>query len=429
MRPRVLMFGWEYPPAYSGGMGIVTRSIVQNLKQHNVDVVLVLPKVPRPITGTEFVKLVNASKLTQKIDHTTNIETHPEIKNILVNTLLSPYISEQEYKQKIEQLKIKNLIPGLNTNCDDSGGELYGKDLLAEVHRYAHKAHFVAKENNHDIIHTHDWMTAQAGIAAKNSSGKPLVVHIHATEFDRTGGNPSQAIYDMERGGMENADRVIAVSQLTKNKIIENYGISPDKIQVVHNAVDKIPGATKLGKTIKRTDKIVLFLGRLTMQKGAEFLLNAAAEVLKHKKRVKFVFIGKGDLLDTLIQRSTSLGIQKKVIFAGFLTHSEVDRAYQNADVFVMPSVSEPFGITPLEAIKNGTPVIISKQSGVSEVIKHALKVDFWDTHELANQILSVLKYPQLNSELKENSNKELDKINWLKQSEKIVDVYKNILQ
>jgi glycosyltransferase involved in cell wall biosynthesis len=253
-------------------------------------------------------------------------------------------------------------------------------------------------------------------------------MHIHATEYDRTGGNPNQQVYDIEREGMESADCIIAVSELTRQKISKYYGIPLDKIKVVHNAIDQFSRASDFPNEFSLKDKIVLFLGRLTIQKGADYLLEAAEKALRHESNIKFVFVGDGDMINHLIQQSIDLGIEQKVMFTGFMEHEEVDKAYQMADLYVMPSVSEPFGITALESIKNGTPVIVSKQSGVAEVIHNALKVDFWDTDELANQIVGLVKHRPLADLIAQNASQELDHINWDTQASKIVEIYNQML-
>ncbi|GAH90104.1 unnamed protein product, partial [marine sediment metagenome] len=247
-----------------------------------------------------------------------------------------------------------------------------------------------------DIVHAHDWMTYPAGIAVSAISGKPLIVHVHSTEFDRSGENINQMIYDIERQGMEWADKVIAVSYFTRNIIISRYGISGEKVEVVYNGVER-NGNWSLAETgIGKDERIVLFLGRITMQKGPEYFLQAAKKVLDVMDNVKFVMAGAGDMMHRAVEMAAELGIGQKVLFTGFLHGEDVQKIYKMADLYVMPSVSEPFGIAPLEALDNDVPVIISKQSGVSEVLMHALKVDFWDVDEIANKIIAVLKYPPL---------------------------------
>jgi glycogen synthase len=253
------------------------------------------------------------------------------------------------------------------------------------------------------------------------------VMHVHATEFDRSGDNINQQVYDMERRGMTHADRVIAVSDYTKKLLMKHYGVKEWKIDVVHNAVQPSFAEYHKDHHINKTDKVVLFLGRMTLQKGPDYFLKMAKRVLSVMKRVKFVMAGDGDMMHQVVREAVDLGIERNVLFAGFLKGKEISRAYGAADLYVMPSVSEPFGLTPLEAIRNGTPVLISKQSGVSEVIKNALRVDFWDVEEMANQVVSVLRYPALHQTLSEKALKEVEKMSWHKQTGKIVDVYQRL--
>lgn len=418
-KKRVLMFGWEYAPYYSGGLGVVTKSIVESLRRQGMEVVFVLPKIPQGMKN-EFTHLVNASELI--IDE---IRENVIESDDFIETIITPYMTSAEYDRTLGKT-LEYIRKTLNL-MKSGTGDLYGRNLIDEVNRYSVIAAEIARKYPHQIIHTHDWMTANAGVVAKRQSGKPLVMHVHATEYDRTAGNPNQQVYDIERNGMEKSDCIIAVSELTKMKIVQYYGIKADKIKVVHNAIDKIENAHEIDNKIGKSDKIILFLGRMTIQKGAEYLLEAAAKVLEHKKKVKFVFVGQGDMLEYLIKRSIQLGIQKKVIFTGFMSHDEVDRAYKMADLYVMPSVSEPFGITALEAINNGTPVLVSKQSGVSEVIRNALKVDFWDVEEIANKILAVIKYNPLSKFIAKNAEDELHKIDWNGQTKKIIEIYNQI--
>ncbi len=419
MSYRVLMFGWEYAPYFTGGLGVVTRAIIKSLVSQGQDVVFVLPKMPLELNDT-LTKVINASKIKISTEDT---EIYSKIELL---SKLMPYISVKSPRPSQNSYIKNNNYSSLDSF--DITDEIYGEDLFAEVERYANQAIEIAKANPHDIIHTHDWMTAKAGIMAQKYSHAPHLLHIHATEFDRTGGNPNQSVYDIEREGLEKSDMVIAVSEYTKNSIIKNYGIPANKIKVVYNAIELNKNANKLPKKIFHNDKVILFLGRLTLQKGAEYLLEAAPKVVKLIPNVKFVFIGQGEMLEQLIQKSIDLGVDKYVMFAGFLDHEEVDKAYQMADVFIMPSTSEPFGITALEAIRNGTPVIISKQSGVSEVILNALKVDFWDTDELTNLIYAVLSHKSLSKLLTEHALVELRKLNWNSQVNKIVKIYETAI-
>lgn len=303
----------------------------------------------------------------------------------------------------------------------DSG---YGSDLFGDAQRYAKLVAALGLTEQFDVIHAHDWLTYPAGLLLKQITGKPLICHIHATEFDRSGEHINQQVYDIERAGMNGADRVIAVSRLTKAVVHKRYSVPDEKIDVVYNGVAQHEAQPQRGAAIESDDRIVLFLGRITMQKGPEYFIQAAKRVLEKVENVKFVVAGSGDMAVRMIEHAASIGIGHKVLFTGFLRGRDVDRVYQMADCYVMPSVSEPFGIAPLEAMRNDVPVIVSKQSGVSEVLTHALKVDFWDTDEIANKIVAVLRYPPLGQTLREHGRFELRGLNWDGAAEKCVKVY-----
>ncbi len=394
---KVLMFGWEFPPESSGGLGTACFGLTKALSEKGVKISFVLPRLSERHSSSH-VKLIGAN-----------------VKRIEVESPLTGYMTESGYEQVIKMYGSRGK------------GPIYGKNLFAEVHRYALKARTIAKEEKFDVIHAHDWMAYDAGLTAKHVSGKPLVVHVHATEFDRVGGsNINTHVYEAEKRGMEGADKVIAVSNYTKNIIVNNYGINPEKVEVVHNGVDfdyKGFGKAK----INDNEKLVLFLGRLTLQKGPDYFLYAARKILDHYKNARFVIAGSGDMEMFLIEKAAELGISHKITFTGHMAGDDVDRLYQMADVYVMPSVSEPFGITPLEALKNNVPVIISKQSGISEVISHALKVDFWDINELSNKIISVLKYSPLHETLVEYGREEAKEASWHKAADKCINIYRGV--
>jgi len=404
---KVLMFGWEFPPFNKGGLGVACYGLTKGLSNKGVSTIFVIPKAPKSAKG-EHVKLIVASN----------------IKNVTIREVGSPmvaYMAPDEYNERVRNL----LLYGKSKGDSD----IYGSDLFQEVERYALRARKIALNEDFDVIHAHDWMTYKAGIEAKKATGKPLVVHIHATEFDRTGGNGvNQYVYDIEKEGFEAADVICAVSNFTKNKLVEHYGINPGKIHVVHNAVEFTNFDEHVPK-IADNEKVVLFLGRITLQKGPDYFVEAAKKVLEKDPNVKFIVAGSGDMLPKMIEMVAERGLSRKMLFAGFLRGKDIDRAYKMADLYVMPSVSEPFGITPLEAMRNGTPVLISKQSGVSEVIQNCLKVDFWDIDEMANKILAVLKYAPLHTCLKEEGCREVLKFNWDEPAQKCIDAYNKAIQ
>jgi glycosyltransferase involved in cell wall biosynthesis len=309
-----------------------------------------------------------------------------------------------------------------------------GPTLVDEVRRYGILAQALAKNESFDVIHAHDWLSYLAGIEAKRVSGKPLIVHVHATEFDRTGsGSVNQQVYDIERAGMQAADTVIAVSAYTKQVVIDRYGISPDKIEVVHNGIDfddcaYAQASNELMQALRESgNRIVLFVGRITLQKGPDYFIELAKRVSDLRPNTVFVIVGSGDMQGQIAAQAAQAGIAHRVFFIGFLRGEELGKAYRAADVLVMPSVSEPFGIVPLESLVNGTPVLISKQSGVSEVLRHALKVDFWDINEMVNQLVSVLDHKSLQTCLSENGEREARGQVWDRAAQTCAGIYKKV--
>src|SRR3989344_4959124 len=383
----ILMFGWEFPPFKTGGLGTACHGLTKGLSRNGAKVTFVMPIAPEG-AQSNFVKILGADKFAKKI------------KIHKINSLLTPYMTSESYETKYNSLNASGKQ------------EVYGKNLYEEVQRFSATSGMIAKQEKHDLIHVHDWMTYQAGINAKKISGKPLIVHIHATEFDRTGGNPNNTISNIEYNGLKEADLVIANSNFTKQNVIQHYKIKPDKIKVVHWGIDETNYGEKYKSPMTQKDKIVLFLGRVTIQKGPDYFIEVAKKVSDNYPNVKFIVAGEGDMLPRMIARSAELGISHKIVFTGFLQGQDVYKAFQTADLYVMPSVSEPFGLVALEALKNNTPILISKQSGVSEVINNALKTDFWDINEMTNKIVNVLKYDELREELRENGSKEVQKFN-----------------
>lgn len=397
---RVLMLGWEFPPHNSGGLGTACFGLTRALAGRNAEVIFVLPK--KTGVTSPFAKMVFADER--------RITFHE------VESTLKPYVTSEGYVRERDQFL----------------SDIYGRSLFEEVRRYALRAREIAKKEKFDIIHAHDWLSFLAGLAAKEVSGKPLILHVHATEFDRTGGQGvNQQVYDIERMAMERADGIIAVSNFTKQKIIERYDIPAERIEVVHNGIDECDYATipeRLTELKKDGQKIVLFAGRITIQKGPEYFIRAAKRVLEYNPNVLFLVAGSGDMERQMMMEAASLGISDRVIFVGFLRGDDLNAVYKAADLFVMPSVSEPFGITPLEAIIAGSPVLISHQSGVSEVLTHALKADFWDIEDMANKILGVVTHRSLWQTLWGNSREEVKKVTWDTASKKCLDYYARVL-
>lgn len=436
---KVFMLGWEFPPFISGGLGTACYGLTKAMDKLGLKVTFVLPKMVDNNFATH-VKLLSPTAMTteslSRID-SCKINTFKNVSFRQIISPLKPYETPDIFQQRIEktitQKQLQTKTVSTVSTIDNTGSTPnadYAGDMYSQIHRYAAIAAELAKNEDFDIIHAHDWMTYPAGIAVAAVTGKPLIVQVHSTEFDRSGEHVNQTIYDIERKGMHMSDRIIAVSQLTKNIVTSRYGISEEKVDVVHNGAERVGKSkwTLNDTTIKKNEKIVLFLGRITMQKGPEYFLNAAKKVLQKMQNVKFVMAGSGDLMQKSVEMAAQLGIGKKVLFTGFLRGESVQKIYQMADLFVMPSVSEPFGLVPLEALHNDVPVIISKQSGISEVLSHALKVDFWNTDEMANQIVAVLKYPALRLTLQSHGNFEARKLKWQDAAEKCAGIYQEIL-
>jgi len=309
---------------------------------------------------------------------------------------------------------------------------IYAGDLFGETQRYADLCRDLARGVEFDAIHAHDWPTFPAAAAVADETGKPLILHVHSTEFDRSGEYIHQQIYEIERAGMHRADAVIAVSQLTANLLAQRYGVPQDKITVIYNGIEngpQLPGdADTATVRVEKDDKIVLYLGRVTHQKGPEYFVAAAKRVLEKMDNVKFVVAGSGDRIKQCIELAAREGIGHRVMFTGFLAEEEVHRIFKMADLYVMPSVSEPFGIATLEAVSHDVPVIASKQSGVCEVLEHVLKVDFWDTQEMANKIVAVLRHPPLARTLRSHATIELRKLTWDHAAEKTRTLYEQLV-
>ena len=382
---RVLMFGWEFPPHIAGGLGTACYGMTRGLARNDVDVTFVVPHA----YGDEdqrFTHVLNASDVEALYGSTGSgaDDILEKMSFIHIDSNMVPYISPEEYEQY--------------------------------------------QEGQFDVIHAHDWLTYYAGIAAKRVSGKPLVVHMHATEYDRSGENVNTQVYAIERAGMHAADRVIAVSNLTRNIVINRYGVPADKVVTVHNAVRFAGGHCKMPER-GVDDKIVTFLGRITYQKGPDYFVEAAAKVLKKVPNVRFVMAGSGDMMNHVIRRVARLGIADRFHFTGFLRGEDVHKMFQLSDVYVMPSVSEPFGISPLEAMRSNVPVIISKQSGVAEVLDYAVKVDYWDVDALADAIYGLIQYPALAGMFASKGLEEVTNLKWNDAAAKIKTVYEAVIE
>ena len=427
---RVLMFGWEFPPHIAGGLGTACEGIVKGLAYNGVETLFVMPNA----SGDEdqsATTILNASDVAVQNVSTTVEEFINKVKFMYVDSNLVPYVDPDEYYAAIEKMRAEGLTQtsvGFGQKFKFSGK--YGANLMEEVSRYAQVGGTIAMQHKDefDVIHSHDWLTYLAGIAAKELTGKPLVVHVHATSYDRGDEKHIDTrVLDIETRGMMAADRVVTVSDLTRNIVINKYKIDPAKVVTVHNAVD-FSGRENIEVERGVRDKVVTFLGRITFQKGPEYFIEAAAKVLKRTKNVRFVMAGSGDMMNRAIRQVARLGISDRFHFTGFLRGAEVQKMFALSDVYIMPSVSEPFGISPLEAMRTGVPSIISFQSGAAEVLKYALKVDFWDVDALADDIYALVTYPALTEFASKQGFDEVNELKWNGATAKLKKVYESLI-
>lgn len=471
---RILMLGWEFPPFIAGGLGVACYGLTRALDRMGHRITFVLPK-PVDRSHSSHVRMLSpdaparavraaagqsaegASDRTSILGadgmplagfaNTTFTGVEASFSHVYPGFDSKAWVKLAPEGEGGDQVIADagpsvEVIPGMNVPIGggpsaNTGGHIgmgggaghgYGIDLVGDSERYARLVVSIANPDDFDVIHAHDWLTYPAGIALSKITGKPLVVHVHSTEFDRSGNNVNQRVYDIERAGMHAARRVIAVSMLTKGICVRRYAVPPGKIDVVYNGIEREQQQPQAGAKIESNDKIVLFLGRITMQKGPEYFIAAARRVLEKLDNVKFVVAGSGDMALRMIELAANMGIGHKVLFTGFLRGRDVDRVYQMADCYVMPSVSEPFGIAALEAINHNIPTIISKTSGAAEVLTHVLKVDFWDVDEMANKIVAVLSHPPLSQTLQQHGSFELHRLTWDGAAERCVESYTRLV-
>ncbi|MEM6561970.1 MAG: glycosyltransferase [Planctomycetota bacterium] len=463
-RPRVFMLGWEFPPLISGGLGTACHGLTRALAEQRVDVTFVLPRPANLPAAVAAARMPDGSGPTVETlgDDRADIFDVPEdvtietveaggfgpyatpdttaasatIKSSTIRAGDRPILGDSRYPQRTSLPYLRQVIQRTEDAQPTEASpsiDRYAGDMFDEVRKYADLAVELAGRKSaagqtFDAVHAHDWMTFPAGMAVAAKLNVPLVVHVHSTEFDRSGDGADQRIADIERRGIHAAQRVIAVSHYTRGVIEQRYGIDPQRVDVIHNGIDlpdeQAPPAEPQRFRIGRDEKIVLFLGRITMQKGPEYFVEAARKVLEVMPDVRFVMAGNGDQLPPIVQRTVEAGLSNCVLFTGFLRGKDVEAVFKLADLYVMPSVSEPFGIAPLEAMSHDVPVIISKTSGVSEVLKHALKVDFWDTDEMANKIAAVLKHPSLAGTLRREGALEVRSMRWQDAAERCKALY-----
>lgn len=423
------MLGWEFPPIFSGGLGIATLGIVQALRE-KVTIKLILPAHSGSMDMTN-VNIIGLNAVTARELNQERMRMQQDILSTELYSIpltISPYhhVNEEISKHSLDRLDTE---VSTDTTFDTihamfSDNEVYGWNVMRKMHHYTQLAEQIAEDDDFDVIHAHDWITFTAGVNIKARTGKPLVLHVHSLETDRAGESTRNEIYDLEKKAMAAADRVVAVSQFTKNQIQLHYGIDPEKIAVVHNGITQTKANRKAHQL---RDKLVVFLGRITHQKGPEFLLETAEKVTRVYPRVKFVVAGTGDQLAHILETSAYKKLGSKFIFTGFLSKAKVEELLSMADVYFMPSVSEPFGITALEAIQYHVPSVLSVQSGAAEVIKASLKAEFWDTDKYANYIYALLKYNALHQELSEHASIELESLTWAHTAEKILNIYQEV--
>jgi glycosyltransferase involved in cell wall biosynthesis len=483
----VLMLGWEFPPFISGGLGTACHGLTKAMDRRGLDVTFVLPRVIERSHALHVNLLSPAAPVGGTVTPTLTPSITRPLSSIAAMSELSPTqwphpSQPQMVEAKFEHVRFIGVPAGFHNPYQRRTGdkpvgrwvirrglrtfltenepleeadveaapssevqaaapaeqagmplhppidEEYGGDLLTQVERFAQFCLAATRNLRFDVIHAHDWMTYPAGLAIARLTGKPLVVHVHSTEFDRSGIHVNQRVYDIERRGMHGAMRVIAVSQLTKNVIMRRYSVPDQKVAVVYNGVDLEPTQGEHMTGILSKDKIVLYFGRITYQKGPEYFIAAANRVLEFMPNVKFVVAGSGDQAKNMIEMAANLGIGHKVLFTGFLRGRDIQRVFAMADLYVMPSVSEPFGIAPLEAMAHDVPALISKSSGVSEVLTHALKVNFWDVDDMANKIIAVLRHPPLSQTLREHGSFEVRKITWDGAASRCEQIYRAVM-
>jgi len=426
---RVLMFGWEFPPHISGGLGTACRGLCRALAGYpDVEIMFVVPK----LWGDEEkanISLFGANEVQVIHQQIQFPDAKSKLEYYELNSELIPYLGSSEFyelKTKIssDDLRLVETTPEGKIVFD--GG--YGKNLFQEIQSFAIVAEKLATELDFDVIHVHDWMTFPAGMAVGRISGKPLVVHVHSTEFDRSGNQIDSAIYGIEKHGMYFADKIIAVSNFTRKLIIQNYYIEPKKVFTVYNGVEPFERSSKSKMGKSDDERMVLFLGRITSQKGPEYFIEAAKIVLQKSKNVRFVMAGKGDLKEKMIQKVADLNLTEHFSFPGFIPDGEVAKVLSSSDVFVMPSVSEPFGIVALEAMQAGVPVIISKQSGAAEILNNVIKVDYWNVKKMAKTIVQILNDSELGNNLGKEGKREASNLDWKYAASDIRQIYQGLV-
>ncbi len=427
---KVLMLGWEYPPHISGGLGTACEGLSKALSYQNIKIDFIVPQVHGG-ENADHMSLIDTTSINNKsVSASSEI---PGLRQLGIPAHLQPYMRPEQYscestsETKIEHKRSDRISVLSPVQTKPNKNIHYGQNIFDEVARYAQKIIQSFQHTAADVIHAHDWMTFPAGVALSKLTGKPLVIHIHSLESDRSGQGVNSQIHEIEKMASHFAHRIITVSNYTANLVVNNHGVSREKIKTVHNGVMQDHYGIQNQPDIKKT-KNVLFLGRVTFQKGPDYFVEAAAKVIPHVPDAKFILAGSGDMLGRMIERVAELGLSKNFSFPGFVIGDELKQIYASADLYVMPSVSEPFGIAPLEAINHNTPVLLSKQSGVGEVINHALKFDFWDVNRLAELIIAALNYEEIRQDLLAMSQQEVRRIRWENAAHKTIQIYNEMV-
>ena len=422
---KVLMFGWEFPPHILGGLGTASYGITKGLAaQPDMHITFCLPK-PWGDEDKSFMNIIGLSE-TPIVWRDVN----PDYLRERLGTKMDPqlYYDLRDHIYADFNYRLTD-----DLGCIGFSGR-YPENLQDEINNYSIVAGVIARQQEFDIIHAHDWLTYPAGIHAKNVSGKPLVIHVHATDFDRSRGQVNPTVYGIEKDGMDHADCIMCVSELTRQTVINHYHQDPAKCITMHNAVYPLSQdildmvAERRKQRTNKKEKVVTFLGRITMQKGPEYFVEAAALVLRRTQNIRFCMAGSGDMMNDMINMDAARGIADRFHFPGFMRGKQVYEACADSDVYVMPSVSEPFGISPLEAMQCGVPSIISKQSGCAEILDKCIKTDYWDINAMADAMYSLCTNESLHEYLKVEGKNEVDQITWEKVGKKIYDVYSQLI-
>ena len=413
------MFGWEFPPHILGGLGTASYGLTKGMWEcGNMDITFVIPR-PHGDEEKHFANIIGTSQIPV---------AWRDVSWDYVDQRIGKVMSPELYFRLRDHIYADfNYMRTNDLGCIEFSGR-YPDNLLEEINNYSICAGVIARTIDCDIIHSHDWLTYPAGIHAKQVTGKPLVIHVHATDFDRSRGNVNPTVFGIEKDGMEHADHIITVSNLTRQTVIEKYGIDPAKVTTVHNAVTPLSEELLNVQVQKPKEKVVTFLGRITMQKGPEYFVEAAAKVLRNQHNVRFVMAGSGDMMDKMIHLAAERGISDRFHFPGFQKGKQVYEMLKASDVYIMPSVSEPFGISPLEAMQMGVPSIISKQSGCAEILDNVIKTDYWDIDAMADAIHSIVSYPAMYQQLREDGLNEVNQITWDKAGQKVIDIYNKVI-